>query len=97
MSKLTLEEIFELYPIKEPKVLTNVDLKVLFEIIDNSLVYYIKDDTTLTEREKIDSYTNLCKKEIDEKFIDIDLEGKIELDKYFNLYGVTAIITHLKG
>ena len=97
MSKLSLEEFFELYPIKEPKVLTNTDLKVLFEIINDSLVYYIKDDTTLTEREKINSYTNLCKKQIDEQFVEVDLEGKIELDKYFNLYGVTAIITHLKG
>jgi hypothetical protein len=96
MSKLTLQEFFELYPIKEPRLLTKADLIILFEIINNSLVYYIKDDKTLTEREKIDSYISLCRKEIDKQFTDVNLEGKIELSKYFNLYGNFAIVTHLK-
>lgn len=46
----------------------------------------------MSKEEKIESYKSFCRKKINEN---LDSEGKIELDKFFNLYGTHCILQHL--
>lgn len=92
---MTVEEFFNDFPIQEPRELTYDDLKKVLEFSILSVKMYKREDVTMTKREKIDSYKDYCKKHISIKFSDLTPEAKIELDKFFNLYGTHSILQHL--
>jgi hypothetical protein len=92
---MTIEDFFNQFPLQEPKELTQEDLRKVLSFTLASVNGFSKDDKTLTKDEKIASYKSFCRKKIDEAFPNLTLDGKTELDKFFNLYGTHAILQHL--
>lgn len=92
---MTVDEFFGEFPIESPKELTHEDLIKVLEFSLKSVKIYKKEDISMTNREKIDSYKSYCKNQIANKFTNLTPEAKVELDKFFNLYGTHFILQHL--
>ena len=92
---MSIKEFFNEFPIQEPRELKHEDLKLVLDFCNQSVEIYKKDNTYMTKDEKIKSYKEYCRQKIGEKFNDLNLDGKVELDKFFNLYGTHAILQHL--
>ncbi len=92
---MKIEDFFNQFPIQEPKFLTDEDLRTILLFSYGAAKIYEKDDSSMTKNEKIESYKSFCRKKINDNYENLDSEGKIELDKFFNLYGTYCILNHL--
>ena len=92
---MKIEDFFNQFPIQEPKFLTDEDLRTILLFSYGAAKIYKKDDSSMTKDEKIESYKSFCRKKINDNYENLDSEGKIELDKFFNLYGTYCILNQL--
>ena len=92
---MKIEDFFNQFLIQKPKFLTDEDLRAILLFSYGAAKIYKKDDTSMTKEEKIESYKSFCRKKINDNYENLDSEGKIELDKFFNLYGTHCILNHL--
>lgn len=92
---MKIEDFFNQFPIQKPKFLTEEDLISILLFSYGAAKLYKNDDTSMSKEEKIKSYKAFCKEKINKNFENLDYDGKIELDKFFNLYGTYCILNHL--
>lgn len=94
---MKIEDFFNQFPIQEPKFLTDEDLRAILLFTYGAAKIYKKDDTSMTKEEKIESYKYFCRKKINDNYENLDSEGKIELDRFSNLYGTYCILNQLSN
>lgn len=95
MTKFNTEDFFKKFPIHQPKELTNNDLSIVLKICYDSLNEFDWKNTSISKSEKIEAYKEYCMEQINNSFAKLNPESRIELNKFFNLYGTHIIINHL--
>lgn len=92
---MNIEDFFNQFPIQKPVFLTNEDLAAILLFSYGAAKLYKKDDTSMSKEEKIESYKVFYREKISKNYENLEYNGKIELDKFFNLYGTYCILNHL--
>ena len=92
---MSINDFFNQFPIKEPIFLSSEDLYSILLYSYSATKLYKKEEKTMSKEEKIESYKAFCRKEIYKNFEGLDYEGRLELDKFINLFVMYSSIQHL--
>ena len=92
---MNIKDFFILFPINEPRYLTHEDLTAIMLFTYGIAKRFKIDEVEFTEKQKIKSYKDYCIKEINKKYENLDNEGRLELDKFINLFVMYYSAQHL--